>query len=166
MNHTYIIAFWSLSPLPSDSICMGYFTSSLRMFGDIQCLNCQNRRDRRTLRLLRQADLVVVALRQSHREFCDYFCKNVLPVSNCLYLVVDYLPDRELSLEHFSREFRIPPSQLICIPYNPEHREIYRSSLAHRYRENGSCPVMFRDSAYFRREFERSQRMMLKALGF
>ncbi len=117
--------------------------SALKKFGDIQCLNCKDKKDRRTRKLRKQADLVVIVLRQNHREISSLFCKAVPHFSNCIYLIADYFPDRDFNLNKIAFEFRIAPSRLICIPYNPRYREIFQS-----------------------KELKRAEKMMLKALNF
>ncbi|MCD8217148.1 MAG: hypothetical protein LUD01_03740 [Clostridiales bacterium] len=166
MNHTYIIAFWSLSPINSRRFCMDFFASSLKPFGDIQCLDCGNRQDRRTVQLLHQADLVVIALRQSHREICDLFCKNTLRFSNCIYLIVDYFPDREFDLANISFEFRIPLSRLACIPYHPGRRDLFPGEEPAENRTGRSILRTGHGRPGFRRELCRARRVILQALGF
>lgn len=143
MNHTYIIAFWSLSPISSCSFCMDYFMSALRKYGDIQCLNCKDKKDRRTRKLLNQADLVVIVLRQNRREINNLFCKSAWHFSNCIYLIANYFPDQDFNLKKISFELRIPSSRLVCIPYSPRYGEVLRT-----------------------REVKHAGEMMLKALGF
>ncbi|MCD8364644.1 MAG: hypothetical protein LUC83_02295 [Clostridiales bacterium] len=166
MNHTYIIAFWSLSPLSSRHFCMDFFVSSLKNFGDIQCLDCRNNRDSRTMHLLRQADLVVVALRQSYREICDFFCNATLRFSRCVYLIVDYFPDREFDLARISFEFRVPPSQIACIPYNSGYLNALPKNASDRRWKPGAISRLCAGTPDFYRELLRTQRIILQALGF
>ncbi len=154
LNHSYIVAFWNPFPISDPNPCIGYFSSFFQRYGNIQCLDFRDNRDSRTFSLLRQADLVVIILHQSHREFCSLTCNDSPRLPNCVYLVTDYVPGGGQSLRDFTFEFRIPPSRLACVPYSP------------RMRESKKWPDIGPLSADFRRELVRAGQIMLRALGF
>ncbi len=165
MNRSYIIAFWSPSPISHTDLCMDFFSLYFKKFGDIQCLDCKSNQDGRTLRLMRQADLVVIAVHQSHREICDLFLNSRIRFSNCVWLVVDYIPEPGFDLSRISFEFRIPDSRLLCIPYQPAGEKLLQERNRGKYRPfTEQCSG--RSNPDYRRELTRSARMMLKALGF
>ncbi len=134
--------------------CIRYLSSFFRKYGDIQCLDCGDRRDARTQKLLRQADLVVIALRQSLREFCSLFCQHGIRYPNCVWLVRDYVPGGTPDLKKLLYEFRIPSSRLASVPYSPRLREAKKNP--------GKGPL----PADIRVELNRAGQVMLLALGF
>ncbi len=154
MAHTYIIAFWSPFPTSMTGFCKRYFTPFFKDFGDIQCLDLQQGSDARTRRLMLQADLVVVTIRQSHRELHSLFCETIVPCKNCVYVITDYIPGLDWSLNDISFEFRIPKTHLGCIPYclgmGTERRPI----------DTNYCYMNFD------REMQNVGNIILRALGF
>ncbi len=153
-KHSYLVVFWSPFPTSDIEPYTRYFASALRRFGDIQCLNCTDRHDRRTRRLLHQADLVVITLHQSHRELCRLICECDLRFPNTVLLLTDYVEGGEPNLAQIAVEFRIPPSRLADIPYSPHGREGKKE------------PDPGRFSPSMRRELARAGHIMLQALGF
>lgn len=144
---------------------MDFFSVYFRKFGDIQCLDCKNNQDIRTLRLMRQADLVVIAVHQSHRELCDLFLSSGIRFSNCVWLIVDYIPEPGFNLTRISLEFRIPDSRLLCVPYQPAGEKLLQKRNWCRSRAFTEFSFGLSNQDY-RRELTRSAQMMLKALGF
>ncbi|MCC8140983.1 MAG: hypothetical protein LIO56_00355 [Lachnospiraceae bacterium] len=108
----------------------------------------------KTIRLLRQADLVVITIRQNYRDFCRLFLCSRNSFSNCVYLVLDYVPDDSINLKRIAFEFRIPSSRLACIPYSP------------RIKETKKWPDTGPFSPDIRRELNRAGQIILLALGF
>lgn len=145
---------------------MDFFSKYFRKFGDIQCLDCKNNRDSRTLQLMRRADLVVIAVHQNYREICDLFFAGSIRFANCVWLVVDYISGTDFSLDRISFEFRIPDSRMLCIPYEPEGKRLLRCRKRMRNTPSAEDAGSGRFDAGDRRELIRSARMMLRALGF
>ncbi len=140
--------------MPDIEPCIWYFSSFLRRFGDIQCMDCGSRSDRRTCRLLRQADLVVIIVRQSRAEFCRIFCGNRINFPNCVWLIRDYIPGIAPDIDGILFEFRIPSSRLACVPYSPHLRNTKK------------IPGTGSLSPDIRRDLNRAGHIMLIALGF
>lgn len=116
MNRSYIIAFWSPYSIIRPHFCLDFFIPFLRRYGDIQCMDFQSRRDERTIRLLRQADLVVIGLPASDFYFRDYFCHRYQPFRKVCYALTDYFPALEEHTRMLCHRYRIPPGQLLKIP--------------------------------------------------
>ena len=92
MKQSYIVAFWSPLAASHPHFCLDFFIPFLQKYGDIQCLDLQSRQDARTIRLLRQANLVIIGLPPIPAAFRRYFCDNWIPFSNVCYAFLDYLP--------------------------------------------------------------------------
>ncbi len=161
MNHSYLIVFWSPSSIISSDLCIGYFSSCFQKYGDIQCLDCKNDQGNRTLRLIRQADLVVISLRQDEEKLFRRLCEGTLRVSNYIFLIPDYIPDPEYNLSKIAFTWRIPPNRLACIPYHPMLREGFKKPAL-----PGQNHVLCAGGSDLRRELALSARKMLQALGF
>lgn len=133
MDQSYLIAFWSPFSFSAADYCMDFLSAFLKKHGDIQCLDCQNNSDSRTMRILHQADLVVIGLPQSYRKICDYFCRFAHHFSNFIYMIVNYFPDPETSLQRISHDFRVPPERISFIPFDSRYREASRIGTAGKY---------------------------------
>lgn len=166
MNHSYIIAFWSPSPISSADLCMEFFSHYLKKFGDIQCLDCKNNQDRRTWQLMRQADLIVIAVHQNHREICDLFLRGGIRFPNCVWMVVDYIPEPGFDLARISCEFRIPDSRLLFIPYQPVGEKLLQNKNRRKNISIMGTSSYGHSNPDYRRALTRSARLMLQALGF
>ncbi len=150
----YLVVFWSpFSPSNTD-LCMRAMAPFFARYRDIQCLDCRDGRDARTNHLLRQADLVVIALRQSRREFARLVCENAPRFSNYIFLIAEYVPEPSSTLAALAFECRIPLGRIACIPYTPRMREPGKKPGA------GGFPVDFH------REVTRAGQIILRALGF
>lgn len=164
MNNSYIIAFWSPFPISAADYCMDFISSFLKRYGDIQCLDCKNGLDTRTLRIVRQADLVVIGLRQNYREICDYFCRITCRFLNYIFMIVDYFPEHESSLARIAHEFRIPQSRLACIPYNVRYHEAAKTGYIQNFWKSLNEHKICQAGMDFGRELIHSSLLILKAL--
>ncbi len=153
-HHSYLVTFWSPFAEPDTEPYLWYFASVFRRYGDIQCLNLKNNQDLRTRSLLLQADLVVIPLRQSHRELCQLICHCDLRLPNAVLLILDYVGESDPTLKDIAVEFRIPFSRLACVPYSPLNRGDGKKT----------GPVSFPSEV--RRELARAGQVILQALGF
>ncbi len=117
-------------------------------------MDCGSCSDRRTGRLLHQADLVVIIVRQSRAEFCRMFCGNRMSFHNCIWLITDYIPGIAPDMNGIMFEFRIPSSRLAGVRYSPHLRNTKKIP------DTGSL------SPDIRRDLNRAGHIMLIALGF
>lgn len=165
MKHSYIIAFWSPFPITATDFCMDFFSSFFHRHGDIQCVLCNSDQKERTIRILLHADLMVVVFHQSYRELCRWITDDIYRFANCLYMIIDYFPEKDYSLIRISQDFRIPLSRLTCIPYNLKYREASRRGAVRSYWRSCTRHGICQAGMDFYGELLRSARMMLKSLG-
>ncbi len=160
MNQSYLVAFWSPFPIPDYRPCLLYFSSLFQDFGDIQCFDCKDGRDRRNQKLMHQADLVVILLPQQRQAIFQALCRHQLRFANSVYLIADYIPVPDFDLRRIAFEFRLPLSRLGCIPYHP------RSIKSIRQKDLASSCSNYVSYSDFCGELYRSGRRILQALGF
>lgn len=164
MKHSYIIAFWSPFSLPHLEFYTDFFSSYLKKYADIQCLDCQNHQDTRTIRLLHQADLVIIGLTQNSQLLNSYFCYSYEHFSNVRYAIMDYFSLGTLDIKTLCRWYRIPENQLARIPYNARFQEALRTGQASRYLEFSGNNLSYEESISFQRELNRTGKLLLQAL--
>lgn len=164
MKNSYIIAFWSPLSRHNMQFYTDFFSVYLRKYGDIQCLDCQNRRDPRTLHLLHQMDLVIIGLPQNPRLLTSYFCHTFEHFKNIRYVIIDYFPRGAIDAKTLCRQYRIPENQLARIPYNARYLEALRLGRASRYLEFNSKDLAYEEIIDFQSELQRTGRVFLQAL--
>lgn len=164
MKNSYIIAFWSPFSLHNMQFYTDFFSVYLKKYGDIQCLDCQNHQDTRTIRLLHQVDLVIIGLPQDARLLSSYFCRPFEHFTNLRYAIIDYFSQGAIDVKTLCREYRIPESQLARIPYNARYLEALRLGQASRYLEFNSKDLAYEEIIDFQSELQRTGRVFLQAL--
>lgn len=164
MKNSYIIAFWNPLSLPDAQFYTDFFSAHLKKYGDIQCLDCKDHQNRKTIRLLHQVDLVIIGLPQDPRLLTSYFCHTFEHFKNIRYAIINYFSRGAVDVKTFCRQFRIPESQLARIPYNARYREALRLGQASRYLEFKSKDLAYEEIIDFQSELQRTGRVFLQAL--
>ena len=96
--------------------------SDLESNMDMVFINLANRTDGEARRLLHNADLTIVNLKQEQRAFDRYYAGYAnLPSENFLLLMGNYYYDKGYDKEYMQAKYRIPEWQLAVIPNNPEY---------------------------------------------
>ena len=117
MYHTYITAFWSPFFLDSSTYCADVLSVCLKKYGDIRCLVCPGGSDRRSLQILKIADLVVIGLPQNSGKIRHFLTGCRFRFPNFMLLILNYYPRSGISLSGISHDWRIPQQRIACIPY-------------------------------------------------
>lgn len=164
MKKSYIIAFWSPFSLHNIQFYTDFFSIYLRKYGNIQCLDCQNHQDPRTLRLLHQMDLVIIGLPQDPHLLTSYFCHPFEHFTNIRYAIIDYFSQGAIDVKTLCRQYRIPESQLARIPYNARYLEALRLGQSSRYLEFNGRNSSYEEIIDFQNELKRTGRLFLQAL--
>ena len=164
MKKSYIIAFWSPFQIPSMSFCTDFFSPILKEYGNIQCLNCQHFSGKRTFYLLRQADLVVIGLKQDPRLLDVYFTHLTGHFSNIMYIIMDYFSKESVSIEKICLDYRIPRQRIARIPYNIRFYEAARRGQAQRYLRFRHEQSGYERYTGFQTELAQTVNLFLKAL--
>lgn len=73
-----------------------------------------------TVRLLEEADVVVVNLRQDEILMRDFFMKYASIVGKSFYFISEYRRRTGYPLNSFLKDFSVHPNRVAVIPYNPE----------------------------------------------
>ena len=89
---------------------------------DMVFINLANRTDGEARRLLHNADLTIVNLKQEQRAFDKYYAGYAnLPSENFLLMMGNYYYDKGYDKEYMQAKYRIPEWQIAVIPNNPEY---------------------------------------------
>ena len=119
---------------------------------DMVFINLANRTDVEARRIMHNADLTVVNLRQEQRAFDKYYASYAnLPSENVLYMMGNYYYDRGYDKEYMQMRYRIPEWQLAVIPNNPEYEMACAGKRVERYiRKTGKLWNTVRKSQFLR----------------
>lgn len=123
-----LIIFWS--PFPSEPYypCSEIFTLSLSTKRPIQCIDYLGIPDAQGLRLLHNANLVIITLPQNPRQIDHYFfcLYHQFPLSKAIYLITDYFPTDPFDAGQIRLRYRLSALQLLTLSYN---RRFYDANL-------------------------------------
>ena len=80
-------------------------------------VNLKNNKDPRSLYLLREADLVVVFLKQNEFFLNHYFVQDQVRNENIIYVMIDFVYDYHGDWSRIMNRYRIPEGRLFVIPF-------------------------------------------------
>lgn len=150
MDHTYITAFWSPFFIGSSCYCADLLSVCLKKYGDIRCLVCPGGSDRRSMQILRIADLAVIGLPQNSGKIQQFLTGKSCRFSNFMLLILDYYPESGISLSGISHDWRIPQQRIACIPHCRVNEGIEKTShhaRYHRLYHTGQLPLPEHETA-------------------
>ena len=118
MKKSTVLAFWTPGNWTKVYNKMELFEPLLGKDETLIFIDCHNQKDPHSLRLLWEADLVVVWLKQDPRELESYFSIPGALSAHVFYLIYDYFEECPWNCQALHRTWRIPEEQLGVIPYN------------------------------------------------
>ncbi len=133
MKKSTVLAFWTPGNWTKGYTKMELFEQMLNGNESLICIDCHNQKDPHSLRLLWEADLVVVWLKQDPRELDAYFSSPGALSSHVLYLIYDYFETCPWNCRALCRTYRIPEEQLGVIPYHSRLDWIGRKGTLKQY---------------------------------
>lgn len=119
MEKTKILVFWDPYEENLNFSRASFFTDLFQKNEDVVTIDLKNNKDPRSLQLLREADLVVVFIKQN--EFClnRYFVTDMVKNENIVYVIVDFILDGISDWRRALDRYRIPEEQLFVLPFDP-----------------------------------------------
>lgn len=123
-----LIIFWSPFPPESYYPCSEIFAPCLGTKRPIQCIDYLGTPDAQGLRLLHNANLVIITLPQNPQKIDHYFFHlyHQFPLANAIYLITDYFPTDPFDAGLIRLRYRLSCLQLLTLSYN---RRFYDASL-------------------------------------
>lgn len=127
---------------------------------DVVFVNLANRTDKEARRLMWEADLVVVNLKQEEQSF-DMFWAHYANLSEKLFFLIgNYIEGGNCDKGYLQSKYRIPEKQLAVIPFNPEFQYVCEKCRIDKYirKNNVSWPSGMR--ILFMEEVEKAMEMI------
>ncbi|MBQ8662534.1 MAG: hypothetical protein IJ471_01615 [Eubacterium sp.] len=117
MSKTKFLVYWD--PYEEDRFSWAnYFLDLFEKEPHVVTIDLKNNKDPRSQSILREADLVVVFLRQDENCLDKYFIHDLVRNENVIYVITDYLYDGLKDWPRILERYRIPKSELFVLPFS------------------------------------------------
>lgn len=94
------------------------FSDYVRDHAGVISADLKNNKDPHSVRLLKEADLIVVFLKQNQTCLDTYFSFYHLRQEKILYIIYDYFDSYTPNLEQMILRYRIPRERIVTLPFN------------------------------------------------
>lgn len=127
---------------------------------DAVLVNLGNRRDKEARKLMWEADLLVVNLKQNERVLETFFAHYANLSERIFFLIGKYFGGGVCDEAYFKSKYRIPEEQLAVIPFNSELTYICEKSRIDHYIRHDDDFKISGMKYYFLREVEKTAEKM------
>ena len=133
---------------------------------DMVFINLANRTDGEARRMLHNADLTIVNLKQEQRAFDKYYAGYAnMPSENFLLMMGNYYYDKGYDKEYMQMKYRIPEWQLAVIPNNAEYEMACVGKCLDKYfRKSGKIWRTVRKNQFLK-DVEKSAEQLCEAMA-
>lgn len=114
-----------------------------------------------SVKLLSEADLVVVNLEQEYASLKQFF-DNYTSLNHVVYLIGNYRPEHTWNVAHICKEFKIPKDKIGVIPYNMDLKIALMQGKLLQFLNRNYYSSTDKEIEYFIRYAKRSSRMIRK----
>lgn len=133
MKQTKYLVYWNPYEEEIEYSKAEYFADLFQYQQNIVTVDLKNNKDPRSLRLLREADLVVVFMKQSKECFDTFFSRDYIPGEKVLLVITDYIFDGVPEWPGILGQYRIPRKRLFFLPFHNRLQYIKEQGLMHGY---------------------------------
>lgn len=133
MKQTKFLVFWNPYEEEIEFSKAEYFNDLFQYQQNVVTIDLKNNKDPRSRRLLREADLVVVFMKQSKSCFDTYFTQDSIPGEKVLLVIMDYISDGVPEWPGILGQYRIPRTRLFILPFHNRLQYVKEQGLMHRY---------------------------------
>ena len=132
---------------------------------DFTFIDCGNRMDDWTMQMMREADLVVVNLKQTAEAFDKFFLQHRNLAPKVIYLVGNYRKESVYNKRNLQRIYRIPKEKLAVMPVNQEFWQACEKGRLDKYMKGKRNPYATEVRRYFMRELGATMRILLEQIN-
>lgn len=126
MSKTKFLALWSpYEDVPHTSRA-NFFQDLFEQDQRVVVIDLKNNKDPRSQTLLREADLVIVFLKQELACLEQYFLYDLVRNNHIIYVIADYIHDGSTDWFRQMELYRIPKEQVFLLPYSPYLQMLHR----------------------------------------
>lgn len=118
MKGSMILAFWTPGELETEYSRTELFSDLFDQWPELICIDLKNNKDPRSLRLLGEADLAVIWIKQDPARLRSFFDQLKRPDRNVIFIIYDYFELSDWNKSSLIRRYRICEDQICILPYN------------------------------------------------
>lgn len=130
---------------------------------DVTFIDCGNHMDGWTKQVIKEADLLVVNLKQTSASFDEFFLKNGSLAAKVLYLVGNYQKESVYNKQNLRRIYRIPKEHLAVIPFNPEFQQACEKGRLDKYMKGKKSLYGTEKRQYFMQELAATMQLLMRS---
>lgn len=133
MKETKYLVYWDPYEEDIEYSKADYFEDLFRLHNHIVEIDMKNNKDPRSLRILREADLVIVFMKQSEDCFEAFFSRDYIPGGNVFFVIMDYIFDGTPDWPGVLGKYRISKKRLFLLPFHNRLTYVREEGLMEQY---------------------------------
>ncbi|MCU6762591.1 Uncharacterised protein [uncultured Roseburia sp.] len=118
MKQSILLSFFSPGEWKTEYSKTELFSDLFEQWPELICIDCKNNKDPRSLKLLREADLTVVWLKQDPVLLKNFFEQFNRADRNVIFIIYDYFELSDWNKSWLIQTYRIQEEQICVLPYN------------------------------------------------
>lgn len=126
MYQTKYLVLWSPYEDETHPSRTHFFCDLFEQDQRMVVIDLKNNKDPRSQTLLREADLVIVFLKQELACLEQYFLYDLVRNNHIIYVIADYIHDGSNDWLRQMELYRIPKEQVFLLPYSPYLQLLHR----------------------------------------
>lgn len=149
MKQTKYLVYWNPYEEEVEFSKAEYFCDLCRYHQNVVTIDLKNNKDPRSLHLLREADLVVLFMKQDVTCFNTYFTQDYIPGDKVLFVITDYISDGVEDWPGVLAPYRIPRNHLFVLPFHNRLQYVKEQGLMSRYSSGGYTSLSYEKTLGF-----------------
>lgn len=149
MKQTKFIVFWNPYEEEIEFSKAEYFDDLFQFQQHVVMVDLKNNKDPRSLRLLREADLVVVFMKQSQECFDAFFTKDYISIDKVYFVITDFVADGTPEWPGILAQYRIPRHRLFLLSFHNRLQYVKEQGLMSRYNEGHYSGMSYEQTVGF-----------------
>lgn len=136
----------------------------LEEFSDFLFVDTETNRNLSSTRILSEADIVVVNLRQDPVMLTEFFDNYSMLLEKAVFLIGKYQQEHTWNLRRICHRYHIPRERIGVIPYNMELEEAMRQGRLLQFLNRNSEGKIGKENAYLMRQLKHAAGMLLSRI--
>lgn len=153
MSKTKILVYWNPYEEKIRFSKANYFLDLFEHEQNVVTIDLKNNKDPRSRNILREADLVVVFLKQDEACLNRYFLRDLVRNENVIYVIADYIYDGTKDWPQILERYRIPKSELFVLPFSHRLQFLKEQGGLERIIEEEGCGTPYEVTVGFSKSY-------------
>lgn len=165
MKKTKYLVYWNPYEEEIEYSKAEYFDDIFRYHQNIVSIDLKNNKDPRSLRLLREADLVVVFMKQSKDCFDVYFTRDSIPGENVFFVIADYIADGTPEWPGILGQYKIPKKRIFFLPFHNRLQYVKEQGLMQGYIQGQYADNSYEQAVGFYQGYKELRKRIYESLA-